>query len=196
MASRASSARIPRSISAKEKLNPLAQVVGYWLVSASIYLTFGVLFYYSAKEKLIDDSGNMPAALAATYHGTFIASFPGTNGAWVIVGILEAFVFLAIAASVLTGEFFPTRRKPLLLSGLGLSMLTFAVIAWGENITSQFNTVAELFQYLAGTAVLIVLILLMPPYRRLRWLSGLREHAGEAQAHAEHNADLNQEASR
>lgn len=158
----------------KERRESVAQSVTYWLIAAGIYLTFGVLFYYAAKEKLIDDSGTMPAALAKAYQGTFIASFPGTNGGWVIVGILEALVFLAIAASVLTGEFLPKRRKPILLMGLGLSMFTFAVIVWAESVTNQFATVAELFQYLAGTAVLILLILLTPPYRAARSLSLLR----------------------
>lgn len=151
----------------------------YWLVSAGIYFTFGLLFYYSAKEKLIDDNGTMPAGLAKSFQGTFISSFPGTNASWVLIGVLEALVFVAIAASVLTGEFLPTRRKPLLLSGLGLSMFTFAMIAWGENLTAQFSTVAELFQYLAGTAVLIVLVLLMPPYRKSNWLSDLLPHEQE-----------------
>ncbi len=151
----------------------LADRASYWMISAGIYLTFGLLFYYSAKEKLIDNGGTMPAALAKSYHGTFLASFPGTNASWVIVGLLEALVFVAIAASVLRGEFLPTRRKPILLTGLGLSMFTFAVIAWGENITAQFATTAELFQYLTGTAVLIVLVLLMPPYRKTQWLSSL-----------------------
>jgi len=161
------------------QLGSLADTVSYWLISAGIYLTFGTLFYYASKEKLIDDSGTMPAALAKGYHGTFLASFPGTNTSWVLVGLLEALVFVAIAASVLRGEFLPTRRKPILLSGLGLSMFTFAIIAWGENITAQFSTVAELFQYLAGTAVLIVLVMLMPPYRKTQWLSGLVRHEQE-----------------
>jgi hypothetical protein len=151
----------------------VADIVCYWLIGAGVYLTFGILFYYSAKEKLIDDGGTMPAALAKGYHGTFVASFPGTNTSWVLVGLLEAAVFVLIAASVVAGEFLPTRRKPILLSGLGLSMFTFAIIAWGENITGGFATVAELFQYLTGTAVLIVLVLLMPPYRKTHWLSGL-----------------------
>ncbi len=155
------------------RVGGLADTVSYWLISAGVYLTFGTLFYYSAKEKLIDDSGTMPAGLAKAYHGTFIASFPGTNTSWVLVGLLEAAVFVLIAASVLRGEFLPKRRKPILLSGLGLSMFTFAIIAWGENITGGYATVAELFQYLAGTAVLIVLVLLMPPYRETQWLSGL-----------------------
>jgi hypothetical protein len=165
--------RFSRTATRDRTRGNLADEASYWLISAGIYLTVGLLFYYAAKEKLIDDSGTMPAGLAKTYHGTFIASFPGANASWVLVGLLEALVFVAVAASVLTGEFLPTRRKPILLSGLGLSMFTYAIIAWGENITSQFSTTAELFQYLTGTAVLIVLILLMPPYRETHWLSGL-----------------------
>jgi hypothetical protein len=151
----------------------IADRASYWLLSASIYFTFGLLFFFSAKEKLIDNSGTMPAPLAKTFQGTFVTSFPGTNTAWVLIGLLEALVFVVIAASVLTGEFLPTRRKPILLSGMALSMFTFAMIAWGENLTGGFATVAELFEYLAGTAVLIVLVLLMPPYRKSQWLSGL-----------------------
>jgi hypothetical protein len=158
----------------------LADIAGYWLASAGIYLTYGLLFFYSAKEKLFTDEGTMPAGLAKAYHGTFIASFPGTNTSWLLVGLLEAVVFLAIAASVITGEFLPTRRKPILLSALGLSMFTFAIIAWGENITSEFATVSELFQYLVGTAVLIVFVMLMPPYRKTAWLSGLLQRGERA----------------
>jgi hypothetical protein len=164
----------PAHVNTREgAITHLADRASYWLISAGIYLTFGLLFYYSAKEKLIDNGGTMPAGLAKSYQGTFISSFPGTNTAWVLVGLLEALVFVVIAASVLTGEFLPSRRKPILLSGLALSMFTFAIIAWGENITAGFATVAELFQYLVGTAVLIILVLLMPPYRKTQWLSGL-----------------------
>ncbi len=158
--------QLPGARSRDETITHIADRVSYWLINAGIYFTFGLLFYYSAKEKLIDNSGTMPAGLAKTFHGTFVASFPGTNTSWVLIGILEALVFLTIAASVLMGEFLPTRRKPILLSGLGLAMFTFAMIAWGENITAGFATVAELFQYLVGTAVLIILVLLMPPYRK------------------------------
>jgi hypothetical protein len=152
-----------------------ADSAAYWLASAGIYLSFGFLFFFAAKEKLIDNGGTMPAGLAATFHGSFITSFPGTNASWVLVGLLEALVFAVFVASALAGEFLPTRRKPILLSGLGLAMFTFAVIALGENLTGQFATTAELFEYLAGTAVLIVLVLLMPPYRKAHWLTGLGE---------------------
>ena len=52
----------------------VADRVSYWLISAGIYLTFGLLFYYSAKEKLIDIGGTMPAGLAKSYQSTFISS--------------------------------------------------------------------------------------------------------------------------
>ena len=167
----------PAQIRTRERtITHVADRASYWFISAGIYLTFGLLFFFSAKEKLIDNSGTMPAGLAKSFHGTFVASFPGLNASWVLIGLLEALVFVVIAASVLTGEFLPTRRKPILLSGLALSMFTFAMIAWGENLTGEFATTAELFQYLVGTAVVIVLILLMPPYRKTQWLSGLLRH--------------------
>jgi hypothetical protein len=167
-------AQHPTQVRTREgAITHIADRASYWLVSASIYFTFGLLFFFSAKEKLIDNSGTMPAPLAKTFQGTFVASFPGVNTSWVLIGLLEALVFVVIAASVLTGEFLPTRRKPILLSGMALSMFTFAMIAWGENLTGGFATVAELFEYLVGTAVLIVLVLLMPPYRKTQWLSGL-----------------------
>jgi hypothetical protein len=102
-----------------ETITHIADRVSYWLISAGIYFTFGLLFYYSAKEKLIDNGGTMPAGLAKTFHGTFVASFPGTNTSWVLIGILEALVFITIAASVLMGEFLPTRRKRFCLAASG-----------------------------------------------------------------------------
>lgn len=155
----------------------IADTASYWLIIAATYMTFGFLFYYSAKEKLFDDNGTMPAGLAKGFHGSLIASLPGTNTSWLLLGLLEGAVFLVIAASLLRGEFIPARRKPILLGGLGLAMFTFALMSFAENMTAQFSTVAELFGYLTGTAVLIVLVLLMPPYRPTHWLSSFAQRA-------------------
>jgi hypothetical protein len=84
---------------------------------------------------------------------------------YLLLGLLEGLVFIVIAASVLIGEFLPTRRKPILLSGLGLAIFAFGLMSFAENMIGEFSTVAELFSYLTGTGVLIVLVLLMPPYR-------------------------------
>lgn len=153
----------------------MADKVAYWFAAGSIYVTFGFLWYYSFKEKLFDQDGKMPPPLKKMFDGSFIDSFPGLDAAWVLLGVLEAFAFVAIVASLVTGEFLPSRRKPILLCGLGLSMLTFGVMLFAQSMIAQFDSVASLFGYFTGSAIVVVLVLLMPPYRP-RWLSGLLEH--------------------
>jgi hypothetical protein len=166
------------SVSSRERATAhIADTASYWLIIAAVYLTFGFLFYYASKEKLFTDNGTMPAPLAKGFHGSFIASFPGTNTSWLLLGVLEGLVFLVVVASLVTGEFLPTRRKPILLSGLGLAMLAFGLMSFAENMIGEFTTVAQLFGYLSGTAILVILVLLMPPYRPTRWLSGLTQRA-------------------
>ena len=148
-----------------------ADAAAYWLALGGIYVTFGFLWYYAAKEKLIDQDGHMPAGLAKAYRDTFLDSVPGLDASWVMLGILEAIAFLLVAASLVSGEFLPRRRKSLLLTGLGVSIFTFGVMAFANNMISNYSTVAELFTYFTGTAVVIALVLLMPPYRERHWLS-------------------------
>ncbi len=152
-----------------------ADAVVYWLGLAGIYITFGFLWYYSAKEKLIDQSGHMPAELAKGFEGTFLDSLPGLDTSWVLLGILEAVAFLLFAASLATGEFLPNRRKPILLAGLGFSIFTFAAMMFANNMIANFATVATLFTYFTGTVLVIALVLLMPPYRARHWLSRLTD---------------------
>ena len=124
-----------------------ANAVAYWLGMTGIYLTFGFLWYYAAKEKLLDQNGHMPAGLVKVYHGSFIDSIPGLDAAWILLGLLEAVACVFFIASLVTGEFLPERRKPLLLSGLAVSIFTFAVMAFANNMVGDFATVAELFSY-------------------------------------------------
>lgn len=137
--------------------------IAYWTVVAAIYLGFGFLWYYSAKEKLIDDGGTMPAGLAKGYAGSFIASFPGLNLSWVILGILEAVAFLGFVASIIAGEFLPSRRKPILTASLGVSLLTFAVLVFGQEMTGEFAGVASAFGYIGATIVTLILVQMLPP---------------------------------
>ncbi|WP_143038716.1 hypothetical protein [Thermoleophilum album] len=150
-----------------------ADLSSYVLVVASLYIGFGFLWYYSAKEKLFDQDGEMPPPLKERFDGSFLDTVPGLDTAWLLLGIVEAVVFLVVVASLLAGEFLPHRRKPLLLNFLALSMLTFAGMLFAESMVGEFESVFQLFTYLAGTALLIVLVLLMPPYRDRRWLASL-----------------------
>jgi hypothetical protein len=142
----------------------IADATTYWAGIAAVYLSYGFLWYYAAKEKLFDQSGTMPAGLAKTYANSFIDSFPGINAAWVLLGLLEAVVFLTVIASLVTGEFLPQRRKPILFASLAISMLTFAVMAFAQNMIADHDSVASLFTYMGVTAVVFALLRFVPPF--------------------------------
>lgn len=161
----------------EEEAATLADRAAYLLVIAGIYVTFGFLWFYSFTDKLFDQNGTMPAALKETFSGSFLDSFPGLDASWVLLGVLQAVLFVAVAASLILGEFLPGRRKPILLTSLGLGMLAFGLMLFAQEMVSQFDSVAQLFGYFSGTAVVIVLVLLMPPYRPARWLSGLLDRS-------------------
>ena len=99
--------------------------------------------FYSGKEKLFDDDGNAPAGIKQQFAGTFVDTFPGTDAAWVILGILEFGVFLLLVASLLRLEFLPHREKWFLQVGLAVALLTFACLAFGQTATKQFAGTAS-----------------------------------------------------
>jgi len=141
----------------------------YWLVAAGIYLSYGFLWYYAAKEKLFDQDGQMPAGLQKAFEGRFLDTFPGLNAAWVLLGILEAVCFLVIVASLVTGEFLPRRGKPILFAGLALSLATFAVMSVAQDMVGNFDSVASLFAYMGVTAVLMAVVRFMPARGGRHW---------------------------
>lgn len=149
-----------------------AETIAYWTVVAAIYVGFGFLWYYSAKEKLIDQSGTMPEGLAKGYAGTFVDSLPGLNATWVLLGIVEAVAFLGFVASLVAGEFLPTRRKPILSASLGVSLLTFALLVFGQELLGEFEGVAEAFAYMGATVVTLLLVAVLPPRKGIWRLTG------------------------
>jgi hypothetical protein len=137
----------------------------YWTAIASLYIAYGFLWFFAAKQKLFDQNGKMPAGLAKTYQGHFLTSFPGLNTTWLLLGLLEGAAFLVIVASLVAGEFLPHRRKPILLAGLALSMLTFAAMTFGQNIVGNFDGVASLFTYMGVTSAAYALLRFVPSFR-------------------------------
>ena len=83
----------------------------YWATLLGVYLMVGGLMFYSGKGKLFDDDGNAPQGIKDQFKGTFIDTFPGTDAAWVILGLLEFGVFLLLLASLCFLEFLPHRPK-------------------------------------------------------------------------------------
>jgi len=150
----------------------VAKVATYATTLAGVYLSVGFLFYYAAHEKLFTDSGTMPAPLQKLFAGSFFASVPGDNAAWVLLGLLEASIVVLLAISLLRGEFLPQRRKPILLAGLGVSLLAFGVMGLANDMIGNNATVIELFTYFGVTAVVMFLVRQMSPYRPMSWLAG------------------------
>lgn len=142
----------------------------YALVLAGIYFLVGVLFFYAGKEKLFDGLG-APPPIAKQFSGTFLDTIPGVDAAWTILGILEFAIFVLTVISLVTLEFLPTKRKPFLLSALGLAIFTFSILGVGQNVVGENSGVAELFLYAGATGVLLGLVLLMPPYSAPAWIS-------------------------
>jgi hypothetical protein len=144
----------------------------YWVTLIGVYLMVGGLMFYSGKEKLFDDNGHPPQGIKDQFKGTFIDTFPGTHAAWIILGILEFGVFVLLVGSLLRLEFLPHRDKGLLQVGLGVALLAFACMAFGQTATKQYAGTAQLYTYFGATVVILILVSLMPPNRPDRWLGG------------------------
>jgi hypothetical protein len=144
--------------------------IAYWATIAGVYLMVGGLMFYSGKEKLFDDNGKAPDAVKKQFSTSFLHVFPGTNAAWVILGILEFGVFVLLLVSLLRAEFLPHREKSILQVGLAVALITFACLAFGQTATGQFQGSASLYQYFAATVVILILVSLLPPNRSDNWL--------------------------
>jgi hypothetical protein len=145
----------------------------YWLTIASVYFLVGVLFFYSSKAKIFEGHGKPPQAIVQQFQGTFVATFPGIDVIWWILSILEFAIFLLLAASLVAGEFLPSRRKRILLVGLSLALFTFACLSFGQTATGNNTGTASLYTYFGVTAIIFLLVMLLPPNRPRAWLSGL-----------------------
>jgi hypothetical protein len=161
----------PRAVP-RPKIAGLAEAVTYATTLTGIYLSVGFLFYFAMKEKLFTDGGTMPVPLQKAFAGSFFASVPGDNAAWVLLGLIEACVVILLAVSLVRGEFLPARRKPVLLAGLGVSVLAYGAMIVANAMIGNNPTVIELFTYLGVTGIVMFLIRQMPPYRPMSWLAG------------------------
>lgn len=88
--------------------------------------------------------------------------------------MLEFAVFVILLISLVRGEFLPHKRKSILLTGLALGLLTFACLSFGQTSTGNNEGTASIFTYFGATAVIFLLVLMLPPNRSRGWLSGRR----------------------
>jgi hypothetical protein len=152
--------------------------IAYWLILAGVYLMVGGLMFYSGKDKLFDSDRNAPPFIEEQFENSFLSTFPGTDTAWFVLGVFEFAVFVLLVASVIRLEFLPHRDKSIMQVALALALLTFACMAFGQTVTQQYEGTAQLYTYFASTAVILVLVSLLPPNRPDRWLSSVRREEG------------------
>lgn len=144
--------------------------VAYLCAMVGLYVMVGGLFFYGFWEKAVDGNFDIPPALKQQFDKTFIGTFPGASAAWVIIALLEGLVFVVLIASLVMTEFRPSRRKPFLLTSLSLALLVFGLLAFGQNATSQHESVASLYGYFGTTVLLMLFVRTLPPYSGNRWL--------------------------
>jgi hypothetical protein len=144
--------------------------LAYLFALASIYVLIGALMFYGFWGKAVKGDWKIPPPLKAQFDKTFIGTIPGSSAAWVMVALLEGLIFLVLLASLVTGEFRPSKRKSLLLTTLALALLDFAILSFGQNATSQTESVASLYAYFGATVVTMLFVRTLPPYSSNRWL--------------------------
>jgi len=137
----------------------------YWFGIVALYVLQGGLWYYPFKEKVFDDELIAPAPIKKQFADSLIDSFPGTSAAWAILGILQGLVLIALVVSLVRAEFLPGRVKPALLVALAISLVVFALMLFGNSMTSQFDGVSSQFTYFGLTVVLMAFVLRLSSYR-------------------------------
>jgi hypothetical protein len=143
----------------------------YWLSLFGVYVSVGYLMWTSAAEKLFSGAIVMPAGLAKTFATTWIAKLVGVNFLWGFLGVLELVIMLVMLASIVRGEFMPSRSKLLLQVSLALSLALFAILAFGETITANFPGVLSEYTYFGVTILVMGLVGMLPPNRSAHWLT-------------------------
>lgn len=143
----------------------------YWLSLFGVYFTVGYLMWTSAAEKLFSGAIVMPAALAKTFASTWIAKLVGVNFLWGFLGVLELAVMLVMLASIVRGEFLPSRSKLLLQVSLALALVLFSILAFGETITANFAGVLSQYTYFGVTILIMGLVSMLPPNQTGHWLT-------------------------
>lgn len=99
-----------------------------------------------------------PEFLQQLFGDTFIATFPGVNAAWWIIAIVECLVAVLAIISIIRLEFMPERRKSWLILALSVSLVTFAMLAFGQNLVDDHEAVASLYTYFGATVIMILMV--------------------------------------
>jgi hypothetical protein len=152
-------------------LEGVSNAIAYGFSLFGVYLTVGFLMWTSAAEKLFAGPIMMPAGVAKPFAGTWIASLVGVNFLWGVLGVTEFTIVLVMLASLVRGEFLPSRSKVLLQVALSLALVLFSFMAFGQIITANFAGVLAQYTYFGVTILIMSLVRMLPPNRPSHWLT-------------------------
>ena len=105
------------------------------------------------KWKALGDDPFPPQWFVDQFTGSLFEFVPGLSASWVVLAILESLAAFAWIVALVRGGFLPSRERPWLVIGSAISALAFAALAFGQNLTGQFEGTFELALYL-GLAML------------------------------------------
>jgi hypothetical protein len=154
------------SSTAHAGVDSVGRLATYWMTMIGIYVMQGALWYYGAYEKIVGGDLAAPAGIEKAYEGSFIASFPGVDVAWGAISIAEAVIVVGLAASLIRGEFLPSRTKPILMASLAGSLVVLGALLFGQSMVAAHESVASLFSYGAGTLVMMAAVVFLAPLSR------------------------------
>lgn len=152
-------------------LEGASSAIAYGLSLFGVYFIVGYLMGMGAVGKLFAGPIAMPAETAKAFAGTWIANLVGVNFLWGVLGVTELAIVLVILASVVRGEFLPSRQKSLLQVALSMALVLFSFMAFGQTLTHNFAGVLAQYTYFGVTVVLMGLVSMMPPNRSAHWLT-------------------------
>lgn len=132
-------------------LNLIGHVVRY----VAIYLLFISIFVRGAIDKLTND---VPQFFLDGWADTWAATFPGLELSWRLAGLVEASSAVALVVSVVMLEWLPGRSKAMAKIGIGLGLVLFMMLAWGQQLIGATEGIANLWLYFGTAAATMVIV--------------------------------------
>lgn len=93
---------------------------------------------------------------------TILATVPGLNATFWLLTILEVLAFALAAIALLSGEFLGRKPAKLTLTMLVLGLLIFAMLGFGQWLTSEYVGAQQIFTYFCGTLIALQFVLSSP----------------------------------
>lgn len=132
------------------------RLAAHYLKYLAIYFVLAQTFLLSSLDKWT--SGGTPEYFIKQFEKTFLAKFPGVPFAYYTLAVMEGLVFILVVISFFRLEWQPDRpHKNWLKMSIAFAALTFGVLGFGENVSSNYTGAFQLFAYF-GAALVVWLV--------------------------------------